>query len=229
MTAAGVLVPVWTAGKPVADCGGVSRRVSQATAKAEPTVLAQEASGDWVLGLLIVGGLLVLLVGAQVWRCEVLQRLMIGRSADPRAMDLVSGVPSIGLECSMYDAAQLLAAEQSPGLVVVDAADRAVGIVSAEWVLQQAMPGRYQDDPPAGRAIDELRRVARRELAVCSVGRCLWQERRELPAVAADASVWEVAATMARAHPPLVAVIDSRGVLLGAITLSTLLDQLVSR
>lgn len=228
MTAAGLIVRMWMAGKPVADGGGVSRRVSQATGKAEPTVLAQEAGGDWVVGLLIVGGLLVLLVGAQVWRCAVLRRLMVGRSPDPRAMDLVSGVPSIGQEGSMYDAARLLAAEQSPGLVVVDAADRAVGIVSAEWVLQQAMPGRYRDDPPAGGALD-LRGVARRELAGCSVGHFLWQERRELAAVEADASVWEVAATMARAHTPLVAVIDSRGVLLGAITLNRLLDQLVSR
>jgi CBS domain-containing protein len=63
-----------------------------------------------------------------------------------------------------------------------------------------------------------------RGLADRSVAEALPREKRELPVVDARATVLEIAALMARARSPLVAVVDSSGELLGAVTLDALLE-----
>ena len=52
---------------------------------------------------------------------------------------------------------------------------------------------------------------------------------RILRAAFPNATVLEIAALMARARSPLVAVVDRREGMLGAITLDALLDRLVAR
>jgi CBS domain-containing protein len=60
-----------------------------------------------------------------------------------------------------------------------------------------------------------------------AVAELLPRERRELPVVSPDATVLEVAAVMARARSPLVAVAERDGRLFGAITLDALLDRML--
>jgi CBS domain-containing protein len=53
------------------------------------------------------------------------------------------------------------------------------------------------------------------------------REHRELPVVDPDATVLEIAAVMARARSPLVAVAAKNRPLVGAITLDAMLDRLL--
>jgi CBS domain-containing protein len=91
-----------------------------------------------------------------------------------------------------------------------------------------ASPQYYLDDPAVARVIDEEHadRVLT-ELADRTVAECLPDERRELPVVGPDATVLEIAALMARARTPLVAVVADRRIL-GAITLDALLDWMLA-
>jgi CBS domain-containing protein len=50
------------------------------------------------------------------------------------------------------------------------------------------------------------------------------RDREDLPIVAASATAMEVAAVMARMHSPVVAVVEKDHTLVGAITVSRLLD-----
>ena len=64
------------------------------------------------------------------------------------------------------------------------------------------------------------------ELADRTVAELLPKNPGELPVVDPDATVLEIAALMARARSPLVAVVG-QGRLLGAITLDSLLDRML--
>ncbi len=66
------------------------------------------------------------------------------------------------------------------------------------------------------------------ELAGKRVRDLLPTEQRELPVVQGDDTVMEVAALMARAHSPLVAVVES-GRLLGCVTVADLLERYLPR
>jgi hypothetical protein len=126
------------------------------------------------------------------------------------------------------EAARLLARQDLPGLIVVDGRGWPLTILPGTQVLRMAIPRYCLDDPALARVVDEAAAdVFLRELGDRMVAQCLPEERRELPVVDPDATVLEIAALMARARSPLVAVVD-RGVgLLGAVTLKALLDRLV--
>jgi CBS domain-containing protein len=68
-----------------------------------------------------------------------------------------------------------------------------------------------------------------RGLGERTVADCLPERRSEVPVVMAEATVLEMAALMARARSPLVAVVDRQHRMLGAVTLDALLDRLVAR
>jgi CBS domain-containing protein len=144
-----------------------------------------------------------------------------------RARDLAAPFPTVSLTTPAIEAARLLAGQDLPGLIVVDERGRPFTILPGTQVLRMAVPAYCQDDPTLARVIDEAAAdVFLRGLGDRTVGQCLPREHRDLPVVAPDATVLEIAAMMARSRSPLVAVVD-RGEMLGVVTLDALLDRLV--
>ena len=145
-----------------------------------------------------------------------------------RARDLAAPISTVTEDLPARDAVRMLAAQDLPGLIVVDDKDRPLTVLAGTQVLRMALPAYCQDDPALARVLDEsaadviLDGVGQR-----SVADLLPKHRPELPAVAADATLLEVAAVMARANVPLVAVVDADRVMTGAITLDGLLDRML--
>jgi CBS domain-containing protein len=144
-----------------------------------------------------------------------------------RARDIAAPVPTVGLNTSALDAARLLAGSDLPGLIVVDQDGQPTTVLAGTQVLRMAIPRYCIDDPTLARVIDEQH--ADRfltDLADRTVAQCLPKEHGELPVVGPEATVLEIAALMARARSPLVAVVADRR-MLGAITLDALLDRML--
>ena len=146
------------------------------------------------------------------------------------AADLAASFPTVALSTPAIEAARLLAGQDLPGLIVVDEQGRPATVLPGTQVLRMAIPAYCLDDPTLARVVDEaaadvfLRGLGERTVADCLPGR-----RSELPVVPAEATVLEIAALMARARSPLVAVVDRQRGMLGAVTLDALLDRLVTR
>ncbi|MBM7786947.1 CBS domain-containing protein [Tenggerimyces flavus] len=145
-----------------------------------------------------------------------------------RAGDLCSPFPSVRMDTPAIEAARLLAGQDLPGLVVVDARDKPVTVLPGTQVLRLAVPQYIQDDPALARVVDEAHADQfLAELADRTVRELLPEQPRELPVVDGNATVLEVAALMARSRSPLVAVVARNGVLDGVITLDALLDRML--
>jgi CBS domain-containing protein len=145
------------------------------------------------------------------------------------AGDLAAPYPTVRPSTPAIEAARLLAGRNLPGLIVVDERGRPSTVLPGTQVLRMAVPRYCQADPALARVIDEpAADVFLRGLGDRTVAEALPRERRELPVVDPDATVLEIAALMARLRSPLVAVADTNGKLLGAITLAALLDRLLA-
>jgi CBS domain-containing protein len=145
-----------------------------------------------------------------------------------RARDLAAPFPTVTADTPALEAARLLAGQNLPGLIVVDGRGRPVTILPGTQVLRMAVPSYCQDDPTLARVIDEAAAdVFLRGVGDRTVAQLLPREHRELPVVDPDATVLEVAAVMARARSPLVAVAKKNEPMLGAITLDAMLDRLL--
>ena len=147
-----------------------------------------------------------------------------------RARDLVGAVPDRDLDTPAIDAARLLAGQDLPGLIVVDDRGPAVddparhpGAADGGPVVLPGRPGAGPGDRRGGR-----RRVPARAGRPHRRASACPSSQRELPVVDPDATVLEIAALMARTRSPLVAVVDRKEGLLGAVTLDALLDRLVA-
>jgi predicted transcriptional regulator len=144
-----------------------------------------------------------------------------------RAHELAAPFPTVALDTSALEAARLLAANDLPGLIVVDGRGHPKTVLAGTQVLRMAIPRYCIDDPALARVIDEAhadRFMA--DLADRTVAELLPKDPGELPVVDPDATVLEIAALMARARSPLVAVVGG-GEMLGAITLDALLDRML--
>jgi len=142
-----------------------------------------------------------------------------------RAGDIATPYPIVNLSTPALQAARLIAEQNLPGLIVVDDRGRPRTVLPGTQVLRMAVPGYIQEDPALARVIDESAAdVFLRGLGERTVAEALPRERRELPVVDARATVLEIAALMARARSPLVAVVDETGDLIGAVTLDALLE-----
>jgi CBS domain-containing protein len=154
--------------------------------------------------------------------------------ADPwstpvRARDLAVDFPSVRTDTSALDAAQLLARQDLPGLIVVDDRGRPTTILPGTDVLKMAVPRYCQDDPTLARVIDEAAAdIFAHQLGDTTVAQVLPERLHELPVVDGDATALEIAALMARSRSPLVAVVDDHGVLIGAVTLDGLLERVLA-
>jgi predicted transcriptional regulator len=144
-----------------------------------------------------------------------------------RAHDLAAPFPTVALDTSALDAARLLAGADLPGLIVVDARGLPRTVLAGTQVLRMAIPRYCIDDPTLARVIDEAHADRfMQDLADRTVAELLPKDPGELPVVDPNATVLEIAALMARARSPLVAVVGDQR-MLGAITLDALLDRML--
>ena len=145
-----------------------------------------------------------------------------------RARDVAVPMDTVVEGMPARDAVRLLAAQDLPGLVVVDAKGRPLTVLAGTQVLRMALPSYCQDDPALARVIDEAAAdVIFDGIGDRTVADLLPRNRPELPAVSADATMLEVASVMARSSVPVVAVVDKNRVMTGAITLDGLLDRML--
>ena len=145
-----------------------------------------------------------------------------------RAGDVAIPMSTVTESTSAREAAKVLAAQDLPGLIVVDGKGRPLTVLAGTQVLRMALPSYCQDDPALARVIDEAAAdVILDGIGERTVADLLPKSRPELPAVSADATLLEVAAVMARSNVPLVAVVDQDRVMTGAITLDGLLDRML--
>ena len=144
-----------------------------------------------------------------------------------RAGEVSVEISTVAEDTPAREAVRVLAAQDLPGLIVVDRKGRPLTVLAGTQVLRMALPSYCQDDPTLARVIDEAAAdVILDGVDDKTVADLLPRNRPELPAVRPDATVLEVAALMARSNIPLVAVVDQDRVMTGAITLDGLLDRM---
>ncbi len=145
------------------------------------------------------------------------------------ARDLASAVPMVALDTDASEAARIMARRRLPGLIVAGSDEQPYTVLPGSQVLRLIIPGYVRDDPALARSIDPATADQLCRALTGSTVRDLLPPKRhvsELPVVEEDATSLEVAATMARTHSPLVAVVSS-GRYIGAVTVSRLLDHLL--
>lgn len=146
-----------------------------------------------------------------------------------RAREFAEPYPTVTLDSDAMEAAQMMARERLPGLIVCGDEGRPYTVLPGSQVLRFVVPIYVQDDPTLARVYDER---ASDELSAKLAGRKVREllpkrpDANEIPVVDHDATMIEVAAVMARMHSPVVAVVDG-GDVLGAITVSRLLAYLL--
>ena len=146
-----------------------------------------------------------------------------------RARELAEPFPTLAVDDDAIEAAQEMARQRLPGLIVCGTDGMPYTILPGSQVLRFLIPPYIQEDPALARAFDEQASDALvSKLVRSSVGDLLPKTRHvdELPVVSGDATTIEVAAVMARMRSPLVAVVE-HGRVLGAITVSRLLSYLL--
>lgn len=140
------------------------------------------------------------------------------------ASELVEEYPLVGIDTDALEATQTMAKLRLPGLVVTEGEGRPYAVLPASQVVKFVVPQYIQADPSLAAVIDEpaADRIAA-QLAGKKVRDLLPTHPAELPTVAADDTVLELAAVMARMRSPLVAVVsDDR--IIGVVTASRLLS-----
>lgn len=132
--------------------------------------------------------------------------------------------PVVSLDAEAIEAARLMAASRSPGIVVVDADGTPQSILPAAQVVAFIVPTYIQDDPSLAGVLTELAadKVVDK-LKGRTVRSLLPKETTELARVGSDDTIIEVAAVMARLRCPLVAVMEGTR-MIGVISASRLLE-----
>ncbi|MEU9304350.1 CBS domain-containing protein [Streptomyces sp. NPDC048269] len=150
------------------------------------------------------------------------------------ARDLAEPYPHVTTDVPAVDAARLLAEQNLPALLVLDTDGIPYAVVPGSQVVGQLVPEYVREDPLLAAVIDERHADA---LAEGLAGRTVaeWLPRRTFKPlfVAPDAGVLQIAAVMARAHVPLVAVVErdrggERGHLVGVVTAAALMRHFLA-
>ena len=144
------------------------------------------------------------------------------------ARDLATPCPSIGVDDPALDAARLLAEQHLPGIVVCEPDGRPSRILPGSQVLRFLIPPYVQDDETLARVIGDQ---SAERLTSALRGRSVREvlpgpPAGELAVCRPDATILEIAVLMARAHSPLVAVVEDAR-LVGCVTLPRVLDALL--
>jgi len=147
------------------------------------------------------------------------------------ARELAEPYPFVSTDDDATDAALLLAEHHLPALLVVDSDEQPYAIVPGSQLVGQLVPEYALEDPVLGSVItdQELDEVPEK-LTVLTVAEWLPRRRFQPPVVGPDAGVLQIAALMARAHSPLVAVVERDGDrtrLVGAVTAARLMQRLI--
>jgi CBS domain-containing protein len=146
------------------------------------------------------------------------------------ARELARPFPTVGLDSSALEAARLLAEHRLPGLIVLGDDGLPHTVLPGSQVLRFLVPAYVQDDPALARAFDEKSADRLSSKLVDQTVRDLLPkkpDRIEIPLVEPDATAVEIAALMAGMRSPIVAVVEGTE-LLGAVTISVLLDHLLA-
>ncbi len=141
-----------------------------------------------------------------------------------RAHQIAEDFPTVASDSNALEAVRLMAGRRLPGLVVTDAGGRPLTILPASQVVRLLVPAYVQDDPSlAGVLSESMADRIGEKLGRKTVAQVLPKPTPAMPTVAADDTIVEVAAVMARDHSPLVAVVTDKQ-LVGVITASRLLE-----
>ena len=144
-----------------------------------------------------------------------------------RARDLAVPYPLLPADAPAAEAARLLA-EEEVDAVFVERQGRLQGVVSDIGLLVRLLPGYIIEDPKLAQVMEEgATDLLWRRLEGHRVEELLPRAASgEVPQVDGDATLMEVAAVMAGARAPMVAVREG-GRLIGGITSSALLTRLL--
>jgi|SRR6476660_7336356 CBS domain-containing protein len=139
------------------------------------------------------------------------------------AGEIAERYPVVGVDTPALVAAQLLARDRLPGLVVAETDGTPKAVLPASQVVRFMVPDYVQQDPGLARAIGEKAadRIADR-LRTATVGQLLPERPGELAVLKSDDTVLELAAVMARLRSPLCAVVAD-GKIVGVVTAARLL------
>lgn len=140
-----------------------------------------------------------------------------------RAEDIAEEFPVVGIDTAAIDAARMLAEHRLPGIVVADTAGKPCAVLPASQVVRFLVPRYVQDDPSLAGVLNEsMADRAADKLNGKTVRDVLPDDLLNIPAVAANDTLIEVAAIMSQRRSPLIAVLKN-GELHGVITASRLL------
>lgn len=144
-----------------------------------------------------------------------------------KARDLARPHPELRPDAPAVDVARLIADPGIRAILVVDEHGAVRGVVSEADLLRFLLPPYVTEaEALAGVLEEEAAEALWRRLQGKTAHDLLPEEREELPEVAAEATLVEVASTMVRSGSPLVAVTEA-GRILGGITIGRLLDHLL--
>lgn len=149
-----------------------------------------------------------------------------------RARDLAIPYETVDVTSDATQAARLMAEHQLPGLLVLDTDGTPKAILPASQLVKALVPAYVIEDPTLAAVVDEKHAD---RLCQALVGRtvddCLPAKAAPPPIAVPDDTALEVAALMAQARSPLVAVVEKAKDgphLLGVITASHLLHELLA-
>jgi CBS domain-containing protein len=143
-----------------------------------------------------------------------------------RARDLAVPYPLLPADAPAAEAARLLA-EEPIDAVFVERHGQLQGVVSDIGLLVRMLPGYIIEDPKLAQVMEEgSADLLWRRLEGHTAGELLAKKGSEVPQVDGDATLMEVAAVMAGARAPMVAVRQGDR-LIGGITSSALLTRLL--
>jgi CBS domain-containing protein len=142
---------------------------------------------------------------------------------DMRAEDIAEDFPIVAVDSDAVEAARTIAEHGLPGLLVTDTSGKPYAVLPAFAILRFILPRYVQDDLTLAGVLGEpTPDQAVQNLADKTVGDVLPDYLRDMPSVDARDTITKVAAEMARARSPLIAVTKDRK-LHGVITASRLL------
>jgi hypothetical protein len=143
-----------------------------------------------------------------------------------RARDLAAPYPSLPTDAAASEVARVLA-QEAVDVVFIERQGQLQGVVSDIGLLTRLLPSYVIEDPKLAQVLEEgAADLLWRRLEGQRADELLAKAGGEIPQVDGDATLIEVAAAMAGARAPLVAVREG-GRLVGGITSSALLTRLL--
>jgi CBS domain-containing protein len=154
-----------------------------------------------------------------------------------RASDLVERIPVVRRETSALEAARIVASLRVGGVVVVGDDGEPVAVIPGTQLLRLVVPRYVRENPNLAHVYDEAGAdEVSAGLRERTVGDLLDQESSDkgpptssqVPAVAPDDTLVEIASVMTNEHSPVVVVRDRAGTSSGVVTLARLLAAILA-